>query len=424
MEPLGDSPALARALAAVARHQLVAGRFVESIENGRRSFEMAEQFGAEQTAISALNSYGTALSSCTTDVEGASTALHEALDRAKRAGLPEEVTRAATNLAFVLVRMAQPAEALSVIEEGIAAAEANELHYRLSNLRPARAELLLMLGDWVEATAELTAVLRDPTVSDINRCLVLPQLGRIRARRGHPGAVDAIEEALAIALRHGEAQLIVPARVALAEAAWLAGDLPRAAAEVEASLPLAHLLDPGHLRDLARVAQRAGIDWAPTDLADEATGLMMSGDHRALARFWDERGCRYDAADALADSDDVDDVRQAFEQLTFLGARPRAHQAARRLRELGARDVPLGPRASTRANVAGLTRREVEVAALLAAGLTNAEIAERLIVAQKTIDHHVSAVLTKLAVSSRRHVATAAAALGLDLDGAQTDASA
>jgi len=288
MEPLGDSPALARALAAVARHKLVAGRFAESLENGRRGFrfEMAERFGAEQTAISALNSYGTSLSSGTTDVEGATTALHEALDRAKRAGLPEEVTRAATNLAFVLVRMAQPAAALSVVEEGIAAAQAHELHHLLSNLRPARAELLLMLGDWVEATAELTAVLRDPTVSDINRCLVLAQLGRIPARRGHPGAVDAIEEALAIALRHGEAQLIVPARVALAEAAWLAGDLPRATAEVEASVPLAHLLDPGHLRDLARVAQRAAVDWAPADLDDEATRLMMSGDHRALARFW------------------------------------------------------------------------------------------------------------------------------------------
>lgn len=89
---------------------------------------------------------------------------------------------------------------------------------------------------------------------------------------------------------------------------------------------------------------------------------------------------------------------------------PRAHQAARRLRELGAHDVRLGPRASTRANVAGLTAREVEVAALLAAGLTNTDIADRLVVARKTVDHHASAVLTKLGVSSRRGVRGAAAA--------------
>ena len=55
------------------------------------------------------------------------------------------------------------------------------------------------------------------------------------------------------------------------------------------------------------------------------------------------------------------------------------------------------------------------MAALLAEGLTNAEIADRLIVSAKTVDHHVSAVLTKLGVSSRRHVRQAAAELGLDL---------
>ena len=122
----------------------------------------------------------------------------------------------------------------------------------------------------------------------------------------------------------------------------------------------------------------------------------------------------YEEADALADSDDVDDVQRAYEQLMELGARPRANLAAKRLRELGGR-VTRGPRASTQSNPAGLTGRELEVAGLLAEGLTNAEIADRLVVSAKTVDHHVSAVLTKLRVSSRRHVARAAADLGLDL---------
>jgi DNA-binding CsgD family transcriptional regulator/tetratricopeptide (TPR) repeat protein len=415
LEPLGESPALASALANVAGHNLVSGRFEECIASGRRAFEMAERFGLEQTAISALDSYGTALSCATTDVDGAVAALREALDRAKRAALPDEVARASSNLTFILTRLCQPALALPVIEDGIAAAEEHELRYRLNCMRPSRAEVLMLLGDWAEATTELGAVLRDPFASDLNRCGVLQLLGRIRARRGDPGAVDAIEEALSRALGFEEPQLIVAARIARSEAAWLAGDLPRAVAEVEASIPMVHFLDPGQLRELAVCATHAGVDWAPPDLADEATRLIVSGDHRTLARFWEEHGYPYDAADALADSDDVDDIRRAFEQLTFLGARPRAHQAARRLRELGARDVPRGPRASTLANAAGLTTRELEVAALLTDGLTNAEIAERLVVSQKTVDHHVSSVLTKLAVSSRREVAHAAAAVGLDL---------
>ena len=74
-----------------------------------------------------------------------------------------------------------------------------------------------------------------------------------------------------------------------------------------------------------------------------------------------------------------------------------------------------GPGPATRANAAGLTARELEVAALLANGLTNGEVATRLVLSPKTVDHHVSAVLSKLGVRSRRDVAAAASAMGIDL---------
>jgi DNA-binding NarL/FixJ family response regulator len=75
--------------------------------------------------------------------------------------------------------------------------------------------------------------------------------------------------------------------------------------------------------------------------------------------------------------------------------------------------VPRGPRPRTRENPAGLTAREIEVVTLLAQGLRNAEIAERLVVSQKTVDHHVSAILRKLDVRTRGEAAGAAARLGL-----------
>jgi DNA-binding NarL/FixJ family response regulator len=49
----------------------------------------------------------------------------------------------------------------------------------------------------------------------------------------------------------------------------------------------------------------------------------------------------------------------------------------------------------------GLTRRQSEVLALVEQGLGNAEIARRLFISQKTAEHHVSAILTKLGASSR-----------------------
>ena len=118
----------------------------------------------------------------------------------------------------------------------------------------------------------------------------------------------------------------------------------------------------------------------------------------------------------LAASDDPVLVRQAVAGFEDLGAAPALGRAMRRLRELGVRDLPplrRGPRESTRANPAGLTQREAEVLALLAEGLRNAEIAERLFLTPKTVSHHLSAIYAKLGVSTRTEAAHAYSQLGV-----------
>jgi DNA-binding NarL/FixJ family response regulator len=76
--------------------------------------------------------------------------------------------------------------------------------------------------------------------------------------------------------------------------------------------------------------------------------------------------------------------------------------------------MPRGPKPTTRMNPAGLTDRQVEILRMLSAGRTNPEIAAQLVVSVRTVDHHVSAVLQKLGLTSRRQAAQAAADLGLD----------
>ena len=124
-------------------------------------------------------------------------------------------------------------------------------------------------------------------------------------------------------------------------------------------------------------------------------------------------GCPYEAALALADSDEEEPLRQALAELQRLEAGPAAAIVSRRMRARGVRDIRRGPRPSTRKNAAGLTARESEILGLVAEGLRNAEIAQRLFVSRRTVDKHVSAILRKLEVKSRGEAVAKAVALGL-----------
>ena len=151
---------------------------------------------------------------------------------------------------------------------------------------------------------------------------------------------------------------------------------------------------------------------APPQGAAEPYALMLAGDWAGAAEQWTRIGCPYEAALARAEGDE-EALRTALADLQRLDARTTAAVVSRRLRELGARSLPRGPRASTRDNPAGLTRREVEVLALVTEGLQNAEIAQRLFLSVKTVDTHVASILRKLGVRSRGEASVAAVSRGL-----------
>ena len=139
-----------------------------------------------------------------------------------------------------------------------------------------------------------------------------------------------------------------------------------------------------------------------------ATGLR--GDWRGAAELWGDIGDPYERALELADSGAPGPTLEALAVLDALGAAPFATLVRRRLRALGVERLPRGPQPATRRNPAGLTSRQVEILRLVADGLTNAEIAARLVVSVRTVDHHVSAVLQKLGVPSRQAARAAAGA--------------
>jgi DNA-binding NarL/FixJ family response regulator len=137
----------------------------------------------------------------------------------------------------------------------------------------------------------------------------------------------------------------------------------------------------------------------------------------AAAAAWRELGCPYEAAFATADSDAAADLQAAYAGFRRLGARPAAEAVARRLRAQGVRGLAAGPRRATLDNPSGLTARETDVLALLRTDLRNSEIAARMYISTKTVDHHVSAILGKLGVSSRREAVRLASAWPLPAPG-------
>jgi DNA-binding NarL/FixJ family response regulator len=137
----------------------------------------------------------------------------------------------------------------------------------------------------------------------------------------------------------------------------------------------------------------------------------LAGDWRGAIRGWRNLQAPYEAALAALAGDERA-ARAAVGALHELGASAAARAFARHRGEAGAR-APRGPRRSTRAHPAGLTRREQEVLEQLATGATNPAIAAALHVSERTIAHHVSAILAKLGAPTRLAAIEHARARGL-----------
>jgi DNA-binding CsgD family transcriptional regulator len=237
----------------------------------------------------------------------------------------------------------------------------------------------------------------------------------VRVRRGDPHPWELLDEALELARQSDELQRLAPVAAARAEAHLLDGSAASIAKETDETLALAIALhDPWAVGEVSVLRRRAGIedDVDPASAAD-AFAHELRGDWGAAAGAWDEIGCPYEAALARADSETAAALEEALAAFQRLGAVPATRAVTQRLRRAGVRKIARGPRRSTMNNPGQLTARQVEIVKLLADGLTNAEIAARLYITPKTVAHHVSAVLGKLGVRSRRQAAAEAARLGM-----------
>jgi DNA-binding NarL/FixJ family response regulator len=331
---------------------------------------------------------------------------------ADAAGDRHEATRALCNVGFALLTWVRPDEALRHARQALAYAEEHEEEAFVSYAACIVAWLRLRAGEWDEAERMATGVIgRGVAVPQLLARTVLTELA---VRRGDPDASARLADLRAQADRAGELQRIAPVLALETELALTSGARPPAErfAEVATVIRPHGEIEGNSATWVAAWAAVAGVVVDYDSPMSEPHAAMLRRDWLAAAEAFAEVGWQYERALMLSLLEDEEALGEALEVARGLGAEPLTKRVAARMRELGLR-VPSGPRETARTNAAGLTARQLEVLELLVGGLTNAEIAERLVVSPRTAEHHVAAVLTKLRATSRRDAVRRASELGL-----------
>jgi DNA-binding CsgD family transcriptional regulator/tetratricopeptide (TPR) repeat protein len=398
---------LASVYSILANMRMLSGDRREAVAWGERAIELAARLDEREILAYALNGVGSV--EFHSGKPAGRAKLEQSLEIALADGLTQHVVRAYVNLASTAVDIRSYDVADHYLTAGLAHAGEHEIAAWRWYLTAVRARAELERGRWDDAVETARVVLTAARPTSFARLTALTVLGRIRARRGEPDPWPLLDEARDIALLNAHLQLVGPVACARAEAAGLDGDLERVGPETEECIELAaRLEDPWILGELCFWRRVSGVDDQPPGDVAEPFALQLAGDWARADACWAAIGCPYEAALSLAESADPQAARRALAELGRLGASRTSAVVTRRLRRRGVRNLPRGPRRATRRNPAGLTCRELEVLGLMVDGMRNTDIATHLVLSTKTVEHHVSSILRKLGVSSRREAVAAA----------------
>ena len=396
--------------------KMLASDMDSAIDWGNRALALADRLDVVEARIHALGNIGSAKAD--SPKWGSFAELERSFELAVAGRFHDHVERASCNLACSHYVRRDHSAAIGYIDRGVAYAVERELTHWEGYLRGWRAMIRVDRGEWAAAEQEIELILSRSYASGVYRFPALVALARLRIRRGDPDVEAPLDTVRELSATLAELQRSVYVAAVSAEQAWLGTEGATSSLESAAAM----------LRSVHSLAMERNARWAAED-----TGLWLhtlghpvesaaelsspyrehcSGDWRSAAEAWLLRERPYERAMALSEGDAAAQ-REALGLFDSLGAVPAAARLRRYMRAQGARAIPRGPIAGTRANPAGLTPRQVQVLVLVAEGLSNVEIADRLCISVKTAEHHVSAVILRLEVQTRREAAAVARSRGL-----------
>ncbi|HXV72834.1 MAG TPA: AAA family ATPase [Acidimicrobiia bacterium] len=398
LEEIGESPDLALAHAQHAYILEMDYRAEEAVTRASRAIELASRINAPRALSLALQVKGEVDVIFHENLDGVDE-LSESHTLALALGDDHNAALALLNLGASLMVVRRYREALVSLEQALTFARERDLDRWAAEAMAWIGRIHLETGSWKEAEELANTAMNDKIFPGGNSALYVN--GRVLARRGLEEGRRSLARAWETARALGFLGVQCEAITGYVEAAWLAGSEE----ELARLVPVAReILDrvrvPWVASELAFRLWRAGELAEPPGSIIGPFALHMSGDWEGAAREWKRIGCPYEQAEALADGDESA-MRQALRIFSELGAEAAGDRLRAAMRSSGIRGVPSRPRTSTRDAPGQLTRRQLEVLALIEAGLSNSEIADHLFISEKTASHHVSAILGKLNVRSR-----------------------
>ena len=396
-----SSKAKAMAYSDMSRLKMTMDLTDECLLWGEKAIAIAQEVDDQETVSNALNIMGSSLMLDGPTLQKGLGLLQQSLEIALKNSYHEHVARAYTSIASVGVSKKEYKIAKKALDEGLFYCEEKDIDSQKLYMLSYKARLNLETGNWKDACIVADNLLKNEDLFPILKICALAVLATIKIRSGDKDALPLLLEAKVLAFETMELQRIIPALLALLEYEWITG---KSYIEMEALSKAIHrIMDLGKFSKESRFyfwLRKTGKDYLlPKEKLenDEENSLISFTKELEL---WENWGCPYEHALALFEGS-IADKKKALMMVQSLGADAVYEKMKLEMRTSGIRNIPRGIRKTTQSNAAHLTEREIDVLLLLKEGMQNKEIAGRLFISAKTVDHHISALLFKLDVNTR-----------------------